>query len=359
MSSKCSSAAVLTRNTALLALALCWAAPTLALTATTVAVTGAVQQAKVYDTAALSALTPITQTDTFASGAGTQTHTYQGASLWSVLNNAGIVTNIAVKNDVLNRYVVATGTDGYKVVYSLGELNPNFGNQADLVAYAEQTAGTWAPLGSDGFARTTAPSDIKGGRYVSNLAGLNVQASASTQTGTGGGASTQFTVSGQVHSATTFNLSTLQSLPSITQTVGSNTYTGVSLWSLLNNTVGVVTNPSVKNDILGMYVVATGSDGYKAVFSMGELNPAFGNQPDLIAYDVNGQGLGANGFARLVAGNDVKAGRWVSNLVSLEVFSVSAVPEPGAWAMFAAGGLLAWMTTRRPQCALRPRYAGT
>lgn len=74
---------------------------------------------------------------------------------------------------------------------------------------------------------------------------------------------------------------------------------------------------------------------------MGELDPAFGHQPDLIAYEFNGQGLGSQGFARLVVPGDDKAGRYVSNLISLEVFraSASAVPEPEALAM-AAGGLL-------------------
>lgn len=43
-------------------------------------------------------------------------------------------------------------------------------------------------------------------------------------------------------------------------------------------------------------------------------------QPDLIAYQVNGADLRTAGFARTVVPNDVKAGRWVSNLISLEVF---------------------------------------
>jgi hypothetical protein len=98
-----------------------------------------------------------------------------------------------------------------------------------------------------------------------------------------------------------------------------------------------------------MYLVATGTDGYKATFSMGELNSAFGNQPDIIAYSMNGDDLTSTGFARLVAPNDVKAGRWVSNLASIEVFHATpAVPEPESLALVLTGlGLIAWRGARR------------
>ena len=52
-------------------------------------------------------------------------------------------------------------------------------------------------------------------------------------------------------------------------------YTGASLFDFLNTTVDLKTNPAVKNDSLGMYAVATGSDGYQAVFALGELDPFF------------------------------------------------------------------------------------
>ena len=304
---------------------------------TQLTVTGALSQPATYTDATLAALPAVTQTDTFQSGSGTQTHTYSGPSLWSVLDRAGMTSNSAVKNDLLNRVVQVTGSDGYRTVFALGEINPGFGNRASLVANRELVNGSPQPLGSDGFARVTAPGDVKGGRYVSNVVNIDLEKTASTAAGTGGGTSTSFTVSGAVQHAGSFDLAALQALPSVTRTVGGNTYTGVSFWDLLNSTAGLVTNPAVHNDVLDMYVVATGSDGYKAAFSLGELNPAFGNQPDLIAYDVNGGGLGSTGFARLVVPSDVKAGRWVSNLVSLEVVHASPVPEPYTASLLALG----------------------
>ena len=271
----------------------------------------------------IQAQPPITQTVSFTSGAGSQTHTYTGASLWGVLTNAGIQVDAARKNDVLNRYVLATGSDGYKTVFTLGEINPDFGNRPSIVAYAETTGGASAALTADGPFRVTAPGDVKGGRYVSNLVKLDVRSSGSTVAASGGGVSTQFVVSGAVQRPGTYDLAALQALPVVTRTVGTATYTGVSLYDFLNTTVGLVTNPAVKNDSLGLYVVATGGDGYKAAFAVGELDPGFGNQPDLIAYAQNGAPLTTTGFARIVVPNDIKAGRYVSNLIAIEVFAAA------------------------------------
>ena len=315
---------------------------------TQLTVTGAVSVPKVYDATSIASLPATTQTVSFLSGTTPQTHTYTGTSLWGLLNGAGIVTDPAVKNDVLDKIVVATGTDGYRVVYSLGELDPNFGNRPDLVAYAETIGGTSAPLGpADGFARTTVPDDVRGGRYVSNLANLDVRGSGSTTTSSGGGASTGFSVSGAVLRPLSFDLAALQALPRVTQVVGTHTYVGASFWDLLNTTVGLSLDPAVKNDVLGKYVVATGSDGYKSVFSLGELSSVFGNQPDLIAYEEDGALLSSDGFARVVAPNDVRAGRWVSNLTSLEVFTAAPIPEPETYALMLAGLALVGVAARR------------
>ena len=74
----------------------------------------------------------------------------------------------------------------------------------------------------------------------------------------------------------------------------TDTYTGVSLWTLIQDS-GLLTDPSIKNDLLRYGVIATGSDGYRAFISMGEIDPAFGNQPDLIAFSDTGGQLGPGG----------------------------------------------------------------
>jgi len=266
----------------------------------------------------------VTQTVTFNAGTAPQTHTYTGANLYGVLQSYGVQTDATRKNDVLNRYVLATGSDGYKVVFALGELSPDFGNIPSIVAYAETTNGVSANLGStDGPFRVTAPGDVKGGRYVSNLVRIDARTSGSTAAATGGGVSSSFAVSGAVNTPRTFDLAALQALPAVTQTVGGTAYTGVSLWTLLNTATGIKTEAGAKNPTLAMYAVATGSDGYKAMVSLGEIDAGFGNRNAVVAYSINGAGLGANGVARLVVPGDVKLGRSVSNLVSIEVFAAA------------------------------------
>ena len=286
---------------------------------------GAVDQPVTYSQAALSARQSTTQSVSFTSGSGAQTHTYIGTSLWALLNEAGIQSDPIHKNDALSRYVQATGADGYRAIFTLGELSPDFGNKPSVVAYAEVLGGTSMPLSTaDGPFRLTAPGDVKGGRYVSNLVRLDVVAPPVTASSTGGGVSPSFTVSGHVNTSMSFDLPALQAMATSTQTVGANIYTGVSLWALLNK-LGLRLPASIKNPTLTMYVVATGSDGYRAAVSLAEMDPGFGNKAALIAYEMNHAALGGYGMARLVLPGDVKQGRSVSNLIALEVFTANPI----------------------------------
>lgn len=331
---------------ALLALPL-QAAPSL-----TVSIGGAVNTPQVLDAAALRALSSITQTVSYQSGRGPQTHTYTGPSLWSVLQSASPALDVAVKNDSLAHYVLATATDGYKVVYSLGELDPGFGNRQALLAHSEVIDGLPRPL-SPGVARTTMPGDVKGGRYVSAVASLDIARAAGSDFVASGGRSTAISVGGDVLSASTFDLAALQALTPTSTTAGGVRYTGVSFWDLLNGATGLAIDPAVKNDLLGMYAVATGSDGYRVAFSLGELSPDFGNQPVLIAYEADGELLDDAGFARIIVPNDVKRGRYVSNLARIEVFHAAAVPEPQTWALMLGGLLLTAGVARRRHSAVQ------
>ena len=300
---------------------------------------GAIATPGTYDYASLSALPATTQTVTYTASGKSVTNTVTGTGLWTLLNSAGGIPPISgVKNSGLLNYVVATGSDGYQAVFSGGELTPKFGGNAatpDMVAYADANG----PLGASGFARTVVPGDKAGGRYVSNLADLHV-GQAPILPGTGGGLSTQFTLTG-VAVPGTYDLAALQALPAtavIATYTGpsgpiTDTYTGVSLWTLLDE-AGLILNPANKNDVLRQYVEAVGSDGYAAIFSLGELDPAFGNNLDLVAYsDTLGQLAGSDGFARIVVPGDAAGGRYVSNLVQLAVFTAT-VPEPATGALF-------------------------
>lgn len=294
--------------------------------AAAVRLAGALDHPVTLDATTLQQRTAVTQTVTFHSGTTPQTHTYTGTGTWALLDSAGLQLDATRKNDVLNRYLLATGADGYRVVFSLGELHPDFGNKASLVAYAQTSAsgGSGALDAMEGPLRLTAPGDVKGGRYVSGLSTLEVRPSGSTAAPAPGGVAASFTVSGAVKTSLSFDLAALQALPATTQTVGGSSYTGVSLWTVLNTVAGLQMDSTLKNPSLSMYAVATGSDGYKALVSLGEIDPGFGNRGALVAYSVNGNALGANGVARLVVAGDTKLGRSVSNLSSIEVFTAAA-----------------------------------
>jgi hypothetical protein len=94
--------------------------------------------------------------------------------LWNLLNQPpvnGIITDPNIKNDILHKVVIVTGTDCYQSVFGAGEINPLFGGSQIMVAYA--TGGQ--PLGSAGFARIVVPGDKAGGRFVSNIASIEVR----------------------------------------------------------------------------------------------------------------------------------------------------------------------------------------
>jgi len=149
-----------------------------------------------------------------------------------------------------------------------------------------------------------------------------------------GGAAKSFDVTGEVTNKTTFTLKDLQSQFSPAQAnityfaagaVVSNSYTGALLWDVLNNAPveGIVTNPSVKNDILNKVVVVSGTDCYTAVFGAGEIDPFFGGSQVIVAYASNGQPLGADGFAQIVVPGDKAGGRFVFNIAKIEVLDAS------------------------------------
>jgi hypothetical protein len=298
-----------------------------------VLISGQVADPGIYN---LPTTTPVTTESVTYTAAGVPvSDTYTGTTLWNLLADAGGVTTTTAKNDILSKYVIATGSDGYQALFSLGEIDPMFGNQPVLIAYAD-TAGQLGPNGSDGLAHVVVPGDIAGGRYVSDLVSLQVVSLPEPGPTGAGGISPQATLSGAVADPTIVTPATLAALhqpttETATYLAGSTSttdiYTGVSLWTLIQD-AGLLTDPTIKNDLLGFAVVATGSDGYRAVISLGEIDPAFGNQPDLVAYgDTAGQlgPGGSDGALRLVVPGDYAGGRYVSNLVSLQVIDATSM----------------------------------
>lgn len=141
-----------------------------------------------------------------------------------------------------------------------------------------------------------------------------------------------FTIGGAVANPTVHDAASLAALPRETRVVGEDTYGGVSLWGLLEAAEPIF-DPEIKQDLLRRVVLATATDGYQAAYSMGELHPTFGGVglPHIVADSWNDGSLGDRGFARLVSPDDNRRGRFVANLVSLEVVDLTqtGIEAPG------------------------------
>ncbi|MBX3069982.1 MAG: molybdopterin-dependent oxidoreductase [Thermomicrobiales bacterium] len=140
---------------------------------------------------------------------------------------------------------------------------------------------------------------------------------------------------GLVESAGPLTLEALQALPQqsvdVTYQSGNgeqqHSYTGVLLSDALD-LVGVAVDPDVRNDQLHLVALFTANDGYQVVISLGEIDPGFGGAPMLLAWEEDGALLeGEDGPLRLIVPGDVRGGRYISGIVSIEIIRVA---EAGA-----------------------------
>lgn len=122
-----------------------------------------------------------------------------------------------------------------------------------------------------------------------------------------------------------FTPATLLEYPQQTVTVfdphgnKQETYGGVPLMDLLAK-LGVSRGKTLMGKALAEYVVATGSDGYKSVVALGEVDPEFHPGTVLVADTMDGKPLDAKaGPFRLVVSEDKRPARSVRNLVRVEV----------------------------------------
>ena len=91
---------------------------------------------------------------------------YEGVPLFEILKRAGAPNGGSLRGNALASYVLAKASDGYQVAFTMGEIDPSFGNQTILVADHRDGA----PLsGNQGSLRLVAPNDHEGARSVRML----------------------------------------------------------------------------------------------------------------------------------------------------------------------------------------------
>ncbi len=97
-------------------------------------------------------------------------------------------------------------------------------------------------------------------------------------------------------------------------------YSGVLVSDLLAR-VDAPLGKLLHGKALALYVVAEGTDGYKAVYSLAEMDPSFHSGDVIVADSMNDQPLGKDGPYKLVNTEDKHPARWVRNLASLSVLA--------------------------------------
>jgi DMSO/TMAO reductase YedYZ molybdopterin-dependent catalytic subunit len=96
---------------------------------------------------------------------------YEGIPLREILKRAGVPLGKELRGKALASYIVAKAHDGYQVVFSLGELGTDFGNESIMVA--DKRDGK--PLfGYQGPLRLVCPNDKAGARSVRMLETLEL-----------------------------------------------------------------------------------------------------------------------------------------------------------------------------------------
>jgi DMSO/TMAO reductase YedYZ molybdopterin-dependent catalytic subunit len=156
---------IATRTLGALSFALCLATATFAdPPAPTVALSGAVTTPSTLSLADLKAMPAIDVTISFVTGHGSESGTYRGALLWTVLDKSGLADGPA-KGARLRHTILVSGNDGYQVALSEGELDPNFEGKQVILAYAENGKDLDP---ADGI-RLIVPGDHHGGRAVKGV----------------------------------------------------------------------------------------------------------------------------------------------------------------------------------------------
>lgn len=133
------------------------------------AATAAPTVAIAFDAAARAGLAPATAT--LAAHGATQRCT--GVRLADLVARAGLPTADAIRGPALTMVIIAEAADGYRVAFSLGEIDPRLGNTDIVVA----DACDGKPLAAaDGPVRLVVPGEARAARSVRQLVRLTATA---------------------------------------------------------------------------------------------------------------------------------------------------------------------------------------
>ena len=137
---------------------------------------------------------------------------------------------------------------------------------------------------------------------------------------------TTLSVAGDVPTPLTLTADDLAKMPRATASVTSDgqtvNYEGVLLYDVLAK-AGWPFSHGMKGKPTAGYAIVTGKDGFKAVFSLAEIDPAFVGSKVLIADKADGYPLPAKYRPfRVISVQDKAGARSIYSLIKIEVFKV-------------------------------------
>lgn len=98
-------------------------------------------------------------------------HVFKGVRLVDILDSAGVTLGKDLRGENLAKYILIKAVDGYEVIFSLPEVDPEFTGQTILLAY--QVDGNPLPKGEGPF-RIVAPNDKRPARWIRELTTIKV-----------------------------------------------------------------------------------------------------------------------------------------------------------------------------------------
>jgi hypothetical protein len=100
-----------------------------------------------------------------------------------------------------------------------------------------------------------------------------------------------------------------------------HTFDGVAIAELLHR-AGLPQGEDVRGPMLARYILVSAHDGYRAIFSLPEFDPAFTDNRPLLADKMDGQPLSDHdGPLRLVLPTEKRETRWVRMLERIEILA--------------------------------------
>ncbi len=102
---------------------------------------------------------------------GNKEEVYEGVLLSTLLKQAGVPQGAHMRGAAMAKYVVAEGSDGYRVTFSIAELDSSFQDSEVVVADTLNGASLGEKLGP---LRLVVPHDKRPGRWVRTLRSIKV-----------------------------------------------------------------------------------------------------------------------------------------------------------------------------------------